>query len=472
MIPARKASSVTPIAALKQSDEIKLKSKKLKSSKLIRAIFGYEGELANKNLKRNGRKSRVITASIALSIILFLSVNAFCDMFVKANDLSNDLPYQVYASVGNQNEYDIVKEDASSLTGIDDVYSATNLYFRYGGDSAVENVNTNQDVADKSNLTSSYSKLFDDNLAYINFIDDEDFNQLCKNNSIDYKEYYEPYGENNKEVRALLMNNVSHDGKGGEAFTDNILGEMFYSDQYDENGNKLTVSENVNLKAVVTGFVDYDSKNYVCNLNPATTISLYVPLSMYVNYCESIGIDAEMTVAVETQDSEKATKDIEDIIDENNLSGAVVIDIEKTTVAMNTLIFCIQVFFYGFAALITLISVANIINTVSTGIDLRRKEFAMYKSVGITPGGFNKMICMESLFYGLKALIFGIPISILLSLAMYLLLQSGNIPFTINIPLYLIVAAVVFLIVGASMFFAVSKLKNDSIVETLKEDIC
>lgn len=472
MIPARKASSVTPIAALKQSDEIKLKSKKLKSSKLIRAIFGYEGELANKNLKRNGRKSRVITASIALSIILFLSVNAFCDMFVKANDLSNDLPYQVYASVGNQNEYDIVKEDASSLTGIDDIYSATNLYFRYGGDSAVENLNTNQDVADKSNLTSSYSKLFDDNLAYINFIDDEDFNQLCKNNSIDYKEYYEPYGENDKEVRALLMNNVSHDGKGGEAFTDNILGEMFYSDQYDENGNKLTVSENVNLKAVVTGFVDYDSKNYVCNLNPATTISLYVPLSMYVNYCESIGIDAEMTVAVETQDSEKATKDIEDIIDENNLSGAVVIDIEKTTVAMNTLIFCIQVFFYGFAALITLISVANIINTVSTGIDLRRKEFAMYKSVGITPGGFNKMICMESLFYGLKALIFGIPISILLSLAMYLLLQSGNIPFTINIPLYLIVAAVVFLIVGASMFFAVFKLKNDSIVETLKEDIC
>lgn len=472
MIPARKASSVTPIAALKQTNEIKLKSKKLKSSKLIRAIFGYEGELANKNLKRNGRKSRVITASIALSIILFLSVNAFCDMFVKANDLSNDLPYQVYASVGNQNEYDIVKEDASSLTGIDDVYSATNLYFRYGGDSAVENLNTNQDVADKSNLTSSYSKLFDDNLAYINFIDDEDFNQLCKNNSIDYKEYYEPYGENDKEVRALLMNNVSHDGKGGETFTDNILGEMFYSDQYDENGNKLTVSENVNLKAVVTGFVDYDSKNYVCNLNPATTISLYVPLSMYVNYCDSIGIDAEMTVAVETQDSEKATKDIEDIIDENNLSGAVVIDIEKTTVAMNTLIFCIQVFFYGFAALITLISVANIINTVSTGIDLRRKEFAMYKSVGITPGGFNKMICMESLFYGLKALIFGIPISILLSLAMYLLLQSGNIPFTINIPLYLIVAAVVFLIVGASMFFAVSKLKNDSIVETLKEDIC
>ena len=82
------------------------------------------------------------------------------------------------------------------------------------------------------------------------------------------------------------------------------------------------------------------------------------------------------------------------------------------------------------------------------------------------------MICLESLFYGLKAIVFAIPISILLSLGMYLLMQSSNIPFTINIPLYLIVILAVFLIVGVSMLYAVSKLKKDSIVETLKEDIC
>ena len=82
------------------------------------------------------------------------------------------------------------------------------------------------------------------------------------------------------------------------------------------------------------------------------------------------------------------------------------------------------------------------------------------------------MICLESLFYGLKALLFGIPISILISFGMYICLQSSNIPFTINIPLFLLVVAAVFLIVGASMFYAVSKLKHDSIVETLKEDIC
>ncbi|MDE5670536.1 MAG: ABC transporter permease, partial [Eubacterium sp.] len=86
VIPAKKASSITPVEALRQSTEIKLKAKKVKSPKYIRKIFGYEGELAHKNLKRNGRKSRVITASIAISVILFLSVNYFCDMFTRVNN--------------------------------------------------------------------------------------------------------------------------------------------------------------------------------------------------------------------------------------------------------------------------------------------------------------------------------------------------------------------------------------------------
>ena len=144
---------------------------------------------------------------------------------------------------------------------------------------------------------------------------------------------------------------------------------------------------------------------------------------------------------------------------------------ESAMQSLNTLIFVLQVFIYGFVALITLISVANIINTVSTGIDLRKKEFAMFKSVGITPAGFRKMICLESLFYGLRALLFGLPVSVLMSYLMYLALQSSLIPFTINVFLYLAVVAAVFLIVGFAMFFSVSKLKKDSIVETLKEDI-
>lgn len=58
VVPSRKASAVTPIDAIRQRKEITVKAKGLKSPKIIRKIFWLRGELAYKNLKRNGRKGR------------------------------------------------------------------------------------------------------------------------------------------------------------------------------------------------------------------------------------------------------------------------------------------------------------------------------------------------------------------------------------------------------------------------------
>ena len=130
-----------------------------------------------------------------------------------------------------------------------------------------------------------------------------------------------------------------------------------------------------------------------------------------------------------------------------------------------------QVFIYGFIVLITLITIANIINTISTGISLRRKEFAMLKSVGITPKGFRKMICLESFFYGERALIVAIPISLFLCYNMNARINAATIPFFVPWKTYLIVIAAVFVLVGLSMYYAMYKLRNDSIIETLKEEV-
>ena len=75
------------------------------------------------------------------------------------------------------------------------------------------------------------------------------------------------------------------------------------------------------------------------------------------------------------------------------------------------LVLIIKVFSYGFIVLISLIALANVFNTISTSIYLRRREFAMLKSVGMTRKGFRKMMNFECLLYGLKALAFGIPTS-------------------------------------------------------------
>lgn len=444
-IPSHKASKITPIDAIRQRDEIKIKSKKLKSPKIVRKIFGYEGELAYKNLKRNGRKSRVITASIALSVVLFLSCNYFCTIFTRSIDMEVEVPYQIQTYV-DYDKKDQFYEKLEEIDGIDDYYCVNSDYFELSDKSPDD-----QSLRNKDFLTGTYKNLFDSKSnMYINYIEDDAFKKLCQDNNIDYNDYY------GDTVNALIMNNISHESGGGAVFNDKILGTHI-------NFSERTIA--------VTGFVSYNPDNYVCGLNPKNTISLYVPTSNYRNvYADSMDSYTYM-IGIETEEHETVYEEVYNILEEGDYGSMYVMDIVESFKTMNTRGCVLEVFVYGFIALITLITIANIINTISTGIALRRKEFAMLKSVGTTPSGFRKMISLESVFYGLKALVFALPISVALCYGMNVALSSNMIPFEINWLLYLAVIAVVFLIIGFTMLFAVYNLKNDSIVETLKEEI-
>ena len=461
-IPSRKASSVTPIDAIRQRQEIKVKAKSLKSPKIIRTIFGYEGELANKNLKRNGRKARVITASIALSVILFLSCNYFCQVFIQASDMSGDMPYQVSVSFSKQHLDGFTKE-LEKLDTVDDYYSgiSSNFYIKSekkDSDTLVADA-VSQAICKKENLTRQYADLFNDKRSFaVIAIDDDDFNKLCQNNSIDYKQFY------NGDAKMLLMNNINHKENSSKVFTDKILGTKF---DYFSN------SDDMSCDIEIAGFVEYDEDNYVCNMSLPSSISGYIPVSVYNDViCAGLD-DSEVTysLAIETKQHAQCYNDVKNIFDTNDFGQGYVGDLIEQFQMMNTIVFIMQVFVYGFIALITLITLFNIINTISNSTMLRKKEFAMFKSVGITPNGFNKMIVLESAFYGIKALVFGLPVSVLISFGINKALGEDVIPFEINWLMYLAVIAAVFVVVGMTMIYSVHKIKNDSIVETLKEEI-
>lgn len=452
VIPARKASSITPIDAIRQRQEIKIKAKKIKSSKLVRKVFGYEGELANKNLKRNGRKSRVITASIALSVILFLSCNYFCQMFTMTADVST-MHYQISTMVrlGDKDKFCKLLDD---IADIDDYYCVNNAMIELSDTAGKEG--TDQSIANSNYIADGYSKFFSSKRnLFINQIDDEDFNKLCRTNDIDYKKYY------GDTAKALVLNNVNHE-TDSKIFNEKLLGTTYHY-TYAEEPIDIELSD----------FVKYDSKNYICNLNPANSISLYMPFSAARELLHKDASDKDLMymIGVETDKHTEVTESIQKIIDENDFGSGYVSDYIDQMKSMNTIAFVLQVFVYGFIALITLITIANIINTISTGIAMRRKEFAMLKSVGTTPKGFRKMVMLESVFYGLKALVFALPISVAISFFMNKTVASTAVPFELDWKLYLAVILAVFVIVGLSMLYSVSKLKNDSIIETLKEEI-
>lgn len=445
VIPSRKASAVTPIDAIRQRKEITVKAKALKSPKIIRKVFGYEGELAYKNLKRNGRKGRVITASIALSVILFFSCNYFCDMFVMSANLET-MPYQVQATVSYEHKDEFL-EKLADVDNIDNSYCVNFSHYIISSDEF-------NDLRNKDYLTSAYSKFFNQNRhMYVNIVDDENFNKLCEDNNIDYKKYY------GSEIKGLVLNNVNHKNDSAP-FTDKMLEYTMYNYDYETN-------------IQFTDFVKYDAKNSILNINPADSISIYIPLSAYYNNYVNTSPDNNFlySLGIETKEHEAVAEAVQEIFDTNELGSKYVSDYTVNMKTMTTVAFVIQVFVYGFIVLITLITIANIINTVSTGIAMRRKEFAMLKSVGTTPSGFRKMVMLESAFYGMKALVFALPISAGICFALNYTVGSNSIPFEIDWLMTACVVAVVFAIVGTSMLYSVSKLKNDNIVETLKEEI-
>lgn len=452
VVPSHKASSVTPIDAIRQNKEFKMKAKSLKSPKIVRKIFGYEGELAYKNLKRNGKKARVITISIAMSVILFLSCNYFCQMFMQANGMETP-SYQISAYVDYKNK-DKFNKDLDTIEKIDKYYCVNYQVYELGG-SVVLPDGAKVSLNDQNCLTAGYKKMFNSKMnVYINAVEDNDFNLLCKENNIDYQKYY-----GKGSGKALLMNNINH-SSNSEVFNKNILGTEF----------KYIPEEK---SYIIEDFIKYDKNAYQCGLNPMNTVSLYVPLSVYNEYMQEQYSDSTSLylVGIETKDHEAVAEDIDELFKNNNYGNESVNDFVQQLELINTFLFVMQVFVYGFIVLITLITVANILNTIATGIASRRKEFAMLKSVGITPKGFRKMVALESAFYGIKALIYSIPISLLISYGLNLILGSERLPFEVNWLIYLAVILAVFIIVGTSMLYSVRKIRKDNIIETLKEDI-
>lgn len=456
LIPAIKASKTTPIDALRQTNEIKVKAKKLKTPKFVSKIFGYEGELALKNIKRNGKKSRIISVSLAISIILFISTNTFCTLFQQAMNTQTTIPYQIefqYFNTEKKESIEQVKKNINAIDKVDNCFSTTSMY--------------NYSDMSKDLFNDKFLKIIpSDNTGdkttvnyVIYFLDDKDFIQLCKENSIDST----PYFENNGSKKALVKNEIVVSNKGKKTvvkpFKNDVIGKTII-EGHIENKDLIEYKSNISAGDFIT-----KSSGYVEQLNISTALNMYMPYSAVAD----LGLSA-FSLGIETKDPDFVEERLSEIYD--GYDGIRINNIKGQMQLMNSMIIVLKTFSYGFITLMTLVAVANIFNTISTSFELRKKEFAMMKSIGITPKGFNKMICLESIFYGLKAILIGIPVSMIINAFMYLALsESISLLNMFDWKIYLITVAAVFIIIGLAMLYSWSKAKHDTIIDTLKTEI-
>ena len=479
--PVQKAARITAINAIRKTDEIKRKGK-IRTPFIITKLFGFEGDIAFKNLRRNGRKSRTIIACICICAVLFLSCNYFCETFKEASNLDYEIPYQIMYQYSAESKAQLEKARNYLKTNkrVKRFYSIWEAWYSIlrGDINPYDNSRLyDMSFQNESIFVDKYKFIATQDITYTaHLLDDEDFNALCKKNGIDYKKYYSP--DKDGSIKTIVINGIDRNDE--PIFNNNLLGKTIgcydidsekteRENKLDENGNQVYFYYKTGCTSIYKfcDFIKYDKDNPICNLD-SSGVAFYAPKCVYDKYSDDDSFYFDY--GIETDEPYKVEKELKDYLSETEAEGDVYNNY-NWMMKEKSIISAVQFLSYAFILLITLITVFNIINTMTAQIAGRKKELAMLKSVGMTPKEFKKTLIFESMFYGLFGLLFGVPLSLVINRVVgYIISKDNPIPFSVNIWLYLIACVAVFVIIGLTMIYSLKLIKNNSIIDSLKDD--
>lgn len=468
-IPAKKASRISAIDAIRQSNEIKLSQKQVRTSGIIRKIFGMEGELGLKNLKRNRSRYRATVLSIVISMVLFLVVSSFTDTLKKAVIMSQDgINFDIQATVNSEDEKERA-EIIDSIASSDDIREKSKI------NTLTASIWIKTDaIADYLKKNNNMSVVKNGKYPYfisLDVMDDDSLKDYAKKVGVDFNRLTDT-----ENPSAIIIDQVKFKDKNKDKYVETRVIKADIGDKLEMSIPDTLKNKQEKIKPVEIAALTNIMPMGIMPLGECAGFHAIISNKVFKEIIKEREKDANKVInscvflnsdhPLKLQDS---IEKIQSLVGESKLTVFNVYNYKQREQQMITLL---SVFSYAFILLITLICIANIINTVSTSIALRKREFAMLKSVGITPKAFNKMLYFESIFYGIKALIYGIPISIAAMYLMYLSLQAKfNYAFTVSIINIIISITSVFLIVGTAMLYSSIKVRKENIIDALKQEI-
>lgn len=477
-IPARRASRVSPIDAIRQSGEIEEdKPLNLRTSPLIRRVFGFEGELALKSLRRDRKRYRTTVLSLMISIILFVAFNTLMlytnttqNMAVRAMnyDLQIDLDYR-------QSQAGDFADRVSQLPEVQRIAYVRCAHEQYTPARSVITDPAYQALQELTNLEFENLPRAVEGGTYeyvlkVCAVGPSEFAHYAAQLGLDVQRFSDP-----SAPLAILLNHTTL-RQGGKLYDFDLFNL--------QPGDTLTAVRMTGWSSPETGGETLDSLTWTVGATTQATplgfLGVTLVPEMIVSDAVFDGLSDQMlqlgpiaggNMTVKSNDPDAAVIAIQRLYKTTvggNFSYYSMADFNK---GQNLTGLLTNLFFYGFLALITLIGVTNIINTLDTNIKLRRREIAMLKSVGLTPGGFLRMLRYESLFYGLTALLYGLPLGIGLSLFIYSQF-SGVSSFAFTLPWGAIALCVlgILAIVFTTMMVSGAMIRNDNIVDTIKAE--
>ena len=440
---AKRAARTLPIDSIRNSAAIKINPKKIKSPKIIKKIFGMGGEISYKILKRNKKKYRTTVISIIVSVATFISLYSFMEMAF--DSVANELNLIEANLVLSSRDY--TKEEYDKMittTTFDNIE-------RYS-------ILRQSDFECKENY---YRQ------EYIDFLHlefDPDVNHYFTIVALGKKEY-------NEYIKSLGL-------KYDEIKDKAIICDYAIVGKYEDENyiNKYMKIHNLEKGSIITGkFLD----EKICNIEIGkVTEEKPFGLENYNTYrlliisdelFDKITTSNLLEIYYKSSNANKLQDDIDEFLKED--SYYTINNFDENAKIMNNLFILVGIFLYGFITVISLIGITNIFNTITTNMELRRQEFAMLKSIGMTKKEFNKMIRLESLFMGLKSLIIGIPIGTIFSyLIYYFLVKETGMPFALPIFAILLATCVVFVLIFIIMKYSINKINKQNIIDTIRNE--
>lgn len=519
LLPAKKAVRTSAIDSIRQSNDVKIRKRDIRIFPLTKLLFKFEGMLAAKNFKRNKKRYRATIVSLFLSITLFISASSFCSYLTDSvggissayGHSDTDITYSDYGTTPSPEELLSLLSTADNLKK--SAY-AQSLYISLNFDT--------------SKLSSSYRALPNAVLSdssesdtkirsHVVFADNKSFESICKENGINPERYYNTaapialaynkvvssqadsqyntkwietnvfkkglsnisgYATDIKIIENYTCVEIEPDDDGNNLYyyySNEYLSELRKSDQV-QNPDKskaiiLTANEAETRMTVFSDTFIEDLPFWL--IAGSETVFIY-PIDIF-EALTSGTIFADMTGSVKfyfDSGNCKATyNSLKSLLSGNGLPVSTLYDLYSEYESAHMLVTIVNVFAYGFIILISLIALANVFNTISTSIFLRRREFAILRSVGMTNQKFSKMMNYECIIYGLKSLLWGLPAAFALTYVIYRITGTAY-ETDFYVPWHSVVIAVgsVFVVVFATMLYATRKIRHDNTIDALRNE--
>lgn len=503
-IPAKRAVRITAIEAIRQSTDVRVRAKQVKTARLTYRLFGFPGMLASKNFKRSRKKYRATVVSLFLSVVLFISAASFCSYLTASveagiDDYGFDLSYGL--TPNSIADADALKAKLAAAEGVTDAAWFDMIPF----DADVEgglctDTFRNKVAFVQDGSCNVYGRLL--------FVEDGVFRALLAKNQLDPADYFNagaplallcdrgstaivqaergtqylpyttfrsgaaPFALRTTDVAQLdgyHLVEVTSDPETSEARYRYLrIGVDSETAQPDDYLTR-TAAEVETTRSLQIGAQLREAPFFV-----EEGVSVLYPYSLLPQVLGGHDVTeygSSPAIRFRSSNHSVTYTQMQSILQDAGLSDSRLFNIAAAHDQERGIVTVVRVFSYGFIVLISLIAAANVFNTISTNVSLRRREMAMLKSVGMSRGGFNRMMNYECLLYGCKGLLWGLPAAFGVTYLIYRAVASTVLTaFTVPWGSVAIAVGSVFAVVFATMLFSMDKIKKDNPIDALKNE--